>query len=110
MTSLGMIVDMTWTFLSNHGNVIVYLDEHPTARLREIADAIGITERATHKLVSELVDGGYLTRTKVGRRSEYAVNCDQHLRHPSLARHTVHELLIGMTRPVPGSSRITRAG
>lgn len=104
----GKIGDMTWTFLSNHGNVIVYIDEHPTARLREIADAVGLTERATHNLVSELVDEGYLTRTRVGRRNEYEVNCDQHLRMPALARHTLHELLIGMTRPVPGS--IKRAG
>ena len=89
---------MTWTFLSNHGNVIVYIDEHRDARLREIADAIGITERATHKLVSELVEEGYLTRTRVGRRNEYAVHCEQHLRHPALARYTLHELLLGMTR------------
>ncbi len=94
---------MTWTFLSNHGNVIVYIDEHRDARLREIADAIGITERATHKLVSELVEEGYLTRKRVGRRNEYAVNCEQHLRHPALAGHTVRELLLGMTRQVPGA-------
>src|SRR5215472_15230708 len=99
---------MTWTFLSNHGNVLVYIDEHRDARLREIADAIGITERATHKLVSELVDEGYLTRKRVGRRNEYSVNCDQHLRHPALSGHTLHELLIGMTRPLPGV--IKRAG
>jgi DNA-binding Lrp family transcriptional regulator len=105
-----MIVDMTWTFLSNHGNVIVYIDEHRTARLREIADAIGITERATHKLVSELVDEGYLTRTRVGRRSEYMVNCGMHLRHRSLTGHTVHELLIGMSRPAGEGPRTKRAG
>jgi DNA-binding MarR family transcriptional regulator len=99
---------MTWTFLSNHGNVIVYIDEHRDARLREIAEAIGITERATHKLVSELVDEGYLTRRRVGRRNEYSVNCEQHLRHPSLSEHTLNELLIGMTRPVPGDGK--RAG
>jgi DNA-binding Lrp family transcriptional regulator len=99
---------MTWTFLSNHGNVIIYIDEHRNARLREIADAIGITERATHKLVSELVDEGYLTRKRVGRRNEYSVNSDQSLRHPALSGHTLHELLIGMTRPIPGS--IKRVG
>src|ERR1700749_467045 len=98
---------MTWTFLSNHGNVIVYIDEHRDARLREIADAIGITERATHKLVSELVEEGYLTRTRVGRRNEYAVNCEQHLRHPALAGYTLHELLLGMTRRVPGAVKPT---
>ncbi|HTU98868.1 MAG TPA: helix-turn-helix domain-containing protein [Solirubrobacteraceae bacterium] len=96
---------MNWTFLSNHGNVIVYIDEHRTARLREIADAIGITERATHKLVSELVDEGYLTRTRVGRRNQYSVNSEQHLRHPALSGHTLRELLVGMTRPIPGGIR-----
>jgi DNA-binding MarR family transcriptional regulator len=101
---------MTWTFLSNHGNVIVYIDEHPTALLREIAEAIGITERATHKLVSELVDEGYLTRKRVGRRNEYVVNCDQQLRHPSLTNHTLRELLAGMTRPFTAGSEIRRVG
>jgi DNA-binding MarR family transcriptional regulator len=99
---------MTWTFLSNHGNVIVYIDEHPDARLREIAEAVGITERATHKLVSELVDEGYITRRRVGRRNEYSVNCEQHLRHPALSRHTVRELLVGMTRPLPGDRKPAR--
>lgn len=99
-----------WTFLSNHGNVLVYIDEHPTARLREIAEAIGITERATHKLVSELVDEGYVTRTRVGRRNEYLVNCDQQLRHPSLSNHTLRELLAGMTRPLTAGSEIRRVG
>ena len=101
---------MTWTFLSNHGNVVVYIDEHPTARLREIADAVGITERATHKLVSELVEEGYITRKRVGRRNEYKVNCDQNLRHPSLSRYTLGELLAGMTRPRADRSVITRVG
>ena len=99
-----------WTFLSNHGNVVVYIDEHPTARLREIAEAIGITERATHKLVSELVAEGYLTRKRVGRRNEYMVNCDQQLRHPSLSNHTLRELLAGMTRPLTAGSEIRRVG
>jgi DNA-binding IclR family transcriptional regulator len=103
MSRTGKIVDMSWTFLSNHGNVLVFIDEHPTARLREIAEAVGITERATHKLVSELVDEGYLTRKRVGRRNEYSVNCEMHLRQGALSRHTLHELLIGMTRPIPGS-------
>ncbi len=99
---------MAWTFLTNHGNVILYIDEHPTARLREIAEAIGITERATHTVVSELVDEGYLTRERVGRRNEYSVNSDQHLRHPALSGHTLRELMSGMTRPT--ASAIPRVG
>jgi DNA-binding Lrp family transcriptional regulator len=101
---------VAWTFLSNHGNVILYIDEHPTARLRDIAEAIGITERATHKVVSELVDEGYLSRTRVGRRNEYAVNCDTRLRHPALSGHTLRELLYGMTRSLPGGPPVHRAG
>ncbi|MGZ4350445.1 MAG: helix-turn-helix transcriptional regulator [Solirubrobacteraceae bacterium] len=95
---MGRVVRVGWTFLSNHGNVIVYIDEHPDARLREIASAIGITERATHMLVSELVEEGYLSRVRVGRRNQYTVNPDKHLRHPRLAHHTLRELLLGMTR------------
>jgi DNA-binding MarR family transcriptional regulator len=105
-----MIIDMSWTFLSNHGNVLVFIDEHRDARLREIADAVGITERAAHKLVSELVDEGYLTRTRVGRRSEYTVNSEKHLRQSGLSNHTLHELLIGMTRPIPDSPEFKQAG
>src|SRR6202012_2521113 len=99
---------MTWTFLSNHGNVIIFIDEHRNARLREIADAIGITERATHKLVSQLVDEGYLTRKRAGRPNEYAVNCAQNLRPPALSGHPLQELLLGMSRPIPGAAE--RAG
>ncbi len=97
---------VTWTFLSNHGNVIVYIDEHPNTRLREIAEAIGITERATHRLVSELVDEGYLTRERVGRRNHYIVNDDEHLRHPALSGHTLQQLLIGMTRDPASFKRV----
>ena len=89
---------MSWAFLSNHGNVIVYVDELPDARLREIADAIGITERSTHAIVSELVEEGYFTRERVGRRNRYTVNADKHLRHPAIARLTIGQLLLGMTR------------
>jgi DNA-binding transcriptional regulator PaaX len=94
----GHSLNVAWTFLSNHGNVIVYLDAHPDARLREIAAAIGITERATHKLVTELSDEGYLTRQRVGRCNHYTVNCDKQLRHPALIGHTLRQLLTGMTR------------
>ena len=94
---------MAWTFLSNQGNVIVYLDEHPTARLREIAEVVGITERAAHKLVSELVEEGYLTRQRVGRRNQYTVNPDLRMRDPALTSQTLRHLLAGMTRPATGS-------
>jgi DNA-binding transcriptional regulator PaaX len=95
---------VSWTFLSSHGNVVVYIDEHPDARLREIADTLGITERSAHTIVSDLVDEGYLTRERIGRRNRYTVNPDKHLRHPAIARHTLGDLLLGMSRGVDGDS------
>jgi DNA-binding MarR family transcriptional regulator len=108
MTVRNMSGGVSWTFLSNHGNVIVYVDEHPDARLREIADAIGITERSTHTIVSELVEDGYLTRERVGRRNRYTVNGNAHLRHPAIARLTVAQLLLGMTRSTPTSQPLSQ--
>jgi predicted transcriptional regulator len=63
-------------------------------RLRDIADAVGITERAAHKLVSDLVDEGYVTRTRDGRRNQYEVNPDLPLRHPLVQEREVGELLV----------------
>jgi Mn-dependent DtxR family transcriptional regulator len=94
-----------WTFLSSHGNVIVYIDDHPDARLREIADAIGITERSAHKIVNELAEEGYLTRERVGRRNRYTVNAGKHLRHPSFAQHTLGQLLLGISRGLDERNR-----
>lgn len=70
-----------WTFLSNHGHVLVSLARDPEARMRDVADAVGITERAVQHIVSELVDQGYLRKEKVGRRNRYAVVQDAHFRH-----------------------------
>jgi DNA-binding MarR family transcriptional regulator len=89
---------MAWTLVTNYGGVVVYLDEHPTARLREIADAIGVTERRAQAIVTELVRSGYLTRERIGRRNHYTVVTDALLRDPLLARHTLRDLLSGLTR------------
>jgi DNA-binding transcriptional regulator PaaX len=95
---------VSWTFLSSHGNAVVYINEHPDARLWEIADTLGITERSAHAIVSDLVDEGYLTRERIGRRNRYTVNADKYLRHPAIARHALGDLLLGMSRGVDGDS------
>ena len=51
-----------WTFLSNHGQVLLCIARDPHARLREIGEQVGITERAAHRIVGELVDARYLVR------------------------------------------------
>ncbi|GFH34546.1 MarR family transcriptional regulator [Streptomyces pacificus] len=83
----------TWTFLTNHARVLLCLAGDPEARLRDVAAAIGITERAVQLIVADLESAGYLTRTRVGRRNRYAVDATLALRHPHEAGHPVGDLL-----------------
>ena len=80
----------TWVFLTNHANVLLCVARDPTARGRDIAAAVGITERAAQRILSDLEADGYVKKTKVGRRNRYEVNARGHLRHPSF-----HEFEIG---------------
>lgn len=72
----------TWVFLSNHAHVLLCVARDPDARARDIAESVGITERAAQRILSDLVAGEYLSKTKRGRRNRYAVNRQGHLRHP----------------------------
>ena len=63
----------SWTFLTNHGHVLLAIADDPETRLRDIAARVGITERAAQLIVSDLEAGGYLTKEKVGRRNHYTV-------------------------------------
>src|SRR5438270_10838665 len=72
----------TWWFLSNHGNVLLCIARDPDARTRDIAERVGITERAAQRIVADLIAEGYVERTKVGRRNRYEINRHGHLRHP----------------------------
>lgn len=82
-----------WTFLSNHAHVLVCLARDPEARLRDVAAAVGITERAVQKIVSDLVAAGVLTKTRRGRRNEYEINKWAPLRHTLEAHADVGTLL-----------------
>ncbi|MGI9529353.1 MAG: helix-turn-helix transcriptional regulator [Acidimicrobiia bacterium] len=74
--------DRTWTFLTNHARVLILIAQTPDIRLRDIAARIGITERATQRIVGELEADGYLSHKKEGRRNRYSLHPDAHLRHP----------------------------
>ena len=63
-----------WTFLSNHAQVLLCIAHDPGVRLRDIGDQVGITERAAHRIVSELDEAGYLTRERDGRRNRYTIS------------------------------------
>ena len=72
-----------WTLLTSHGHVLLEIARHPEARIRDISHSAGITERTTSAIIADLEAAGYLTRTRVGRRSRYDINRDMPLRHPS---------------------------
>ena len=71
-----------WTFLTNHSHVLLCIADDPDVRLRDVAARVGITERATQRIVAELEDAGYLSHEKVGRRNRYEVHTGLPLRHP----------------------------
>lgn len=71
-----------WTFLTNHAHVLIAIARDREARLRDVAEQVGITERATQAIVHDLVAAGYLERERVGRRNRYRINESLPLRHP----------------------------
>ncbi len=82
-----------WTFLSNHGHVLVCLAQDPDSRLRDVAQAVGITERAVQKIVSDLEAAGVVEREREGRRNRYRLHLERPLRHPIESHRTVGALL-----------------
>ncbi len=82
-----------WTFLTNHALVLSYIAHYPRITGRDLANAIGITERATRKVIADLLDAGYIAKKRVGRQNRYRVNPDLPLRHPSYRETAVGELL-----------------
>src|SRR6202167_1016973 len=64
-----------WKFLTNHAQVLACIAHDPGVLLREISERVGITERAAHRIVTELTDGGYITRERNGRRNHYTIQC-----------------------------------
>lgn len=82
-----------WTFLTNHSHVLLLIARNPESRMRDLADRVGITERAVQRIIEELAEGGYVTITKQGRRNMYNVRGDHHLRHPVEAARTVGDLI-----------------
>ena len=82
-----------WTFLTNHAHAMLCIARDPGIRLRDVADRVGVTERAAQRIVSDLVDAGYLDRLREGRRNTYRVKRDRPLRHPVERGHRIGEIL-----------------
>ena len=82
-----------WTFLTNHAQVLLCLADTPDIRLRDVAGRVGITERATQRILAELVDAGYVKAERVGRRNRYTVDRQHAMRHSAQLGHEVGALL-----------------
>ncbi|HSO65244.1 MAG TPA: transcriptional regulator [Ornithinibacter sp.] len=92
-----------WTFLTNHGHVLVCLAVDPEVLLRDVAKSIGITERAVQQIVGDLEHAGVLIRLRVGRRHRYVVRRDELFRHPVEAGVTIGDFvdLVERSRACP---------
>jgi len=82
-----------WTFLTNHAQVLLCLAGDPDIRLRDVAERVGITERATQRILSELVGAGYVESVRVGRRNRYTVDRQQAMRHSAQLGYEIGALL-----------------
>ena len=98
-SSMSRHENKPWRFLSNHTQVLLSISQDPDARLREIAQKVEITERAAHRIVTDLIDSGYVERVRVGRRNRYSVNPSAAMRHPAQHGQEVGALLkiLGVT-------------
>lgn len=96
----------TWTFLSNHGHVLVALALDPEVRMRDVAEQVGITERAVQLITRDLQDEGFVVARRVGRRNHYTVVRSQRFRHPLEAHLGIGSFtdLLTTTAPHPDRS------
>ena len=90
-----------WTFLTNHGHVLLSVAADPQARITDIAAKVGITPRATLQILKDLEDGGYLHRIRAGRRTRYAIEPHRHFRHPATANWEIDGLIGLFSGPAP---------
>ncbi len=97
-----------WTFLTNHSRVLLSIAEDLEIRLRDVALKIGITERATQRIVADLIEAGYLTMKKVGRRNRYKLRSGQRLRHPTEHNVRIEALLAILHHDTPVFSSRSR--
>jgi DNA-binding MarR family transcriptional regulator len=82
-----------WTFVTNHTQALLAISRDGDLRLRDLALIVGITERAAQRIVADLIEGGYVTRERVGRRNHYVVNPEIKMRHPAQREQDVGTLL-----------------
>ena len=85
--------DKPWRFVTNHTQVLLTIASNPDIRTRDIAEAVGITERAAQRIVGDLVAAGFIDSVRVGRRNHYTIHRDAAMRHPAQANQQIGDLL-----------------
>lgn len=113
MAATGDDGERAWTLLTNHGRVLLLIAREPDVRIRDLAVAAGITERAVQMIVTDLEHAGYVMKERVGRRNAYTINRDRPFRHRAESHHSVGELIdlfssdpaTAFTRPAAGQVR-----
>ena len=89
----------TWTFLSNHAHVLIAVAQDPGVRVRDLATAVGVTERAVLQILADLENAGAILRQRVGRRTHYEIDTSAALRHPLESHRTVGDL-VALVEPI----------
>jgi DNA-binding MarR family transcriptional regulator len=90
-----------WTFVTNHTQVLLCIARDGDVRLRDVAERVGITERAAQRIVADLVEAGFVERRKVGRRNHYSIDRRAKMRHPAQMHQQIGELLDLLTPTDP---------
>ena len=93
-----------WTFLTNHAQVLLCIARNDRLTAREIAAAVGITERAVQRILDDLEDAGYLSRFRDGRNNRYEIHPERPMRHPAQGGHAVQDLLTLLRAADPDAS------
>lgn len=97
------LVDRHWSLLTAHAEVLLCIARDPDTRVREIAAAVGISERGAHQIVADLVGAGYVRRARVGRRNHYAIETKTTLKHTPV-RHRRVASIVALLEPEPGKA------
>lgn len=100
----GVRMAREWVFFTNHGLALLELARRPNSRIRDVASALGVTERAAQSIVGDLVEAGYVRRIREGRRNHYAVRTHRRLRHPTTRGHSVGDLVEALAARPPGAA------
>jgi Winged helix-turn-helix DNA-binding len=99
-----------WNFLTNHGRALLCIAEDPEIRLREIAGALGITERSAYSIVSDLADAGYLVKEREGRRTRYHIQAHLPLPDTPDREQAIGEVLAVLTGEPVAAKTVRRSG